>query len=139
MSESPTKIVAVSPLAFLEGAQEMMVDYAKELFEKYETPEDVPYEETAKFSENTLPFWPFKRARSFRADMMHKLGVILRAYGTQREAAYALKIESYVFGRWMSMKAAPAGRAVYDRLDRTYEMALVRLEMAHNKKQAKKK
>lgn len=131
-----------STLHFLEASQKVIQRAEAALNVKYDPP-DIPYEEsvtTAEVPEAIPELANGFRCRSFRADFMHKTRVIISAFGGSIEkAAYEMKINHRTFRGWVDMDHVPTSRAMFDKLDRYYDLAIEKLKFLHAQKAAKKK
>lgn len=70
-----------------------------------------------------------KKCRSFRADLTHKLEIILRAYGGRTNeglwrTCLRLGTSRHSLRRWLKWERMPQGRLMYSRIDNVYEDSL---------------
>jgi hypothetical protein len=103
---------------------------------------DEPLWESLDLNELPNEVLKMKVCRSFRADLRHKLTLIIRANGGYGSggvdgACRRLGIKRVAIHRWLNWIAAPEGRNTFERIDSAYEEAvqiLVARKMAKTKK-----
>jgi len=86
-------------------------------------PEDVPYCESVDFEEVHVEELDIKRARSFRADLLHKLNICIRAFRTITATAKELRVHRCQVSRWLHCHTRPAPLAL-EVLDNRYQLAI---------------
>lgn len=91
------------------------------------------YSDCVDFEEVTIEELDMKRARSFRADLIHKLNIIHRAYGTIDKAAHAIGVNEVTFDRWLGGRRTPYFRHQCA-IDDTYQLAIEMLIQAKREK-----
>lgn len=99
--------------------------YEQDLETKYE-PQDVSYSEGVDFAEIPAASLNNNRCRSFRADILHKLKVIERAYG-RKDAAFKLGVKTRALSEWMAFRSVPESRPQFDKIDSLYEISIEKL------------
>lgn len=107
-------------------------------------PGDLPHGESLDLNEYAVTLLRLKKCRSFRADLAHKLAVIIRAaggYGSAglTRAACLLRVSPRTLWTWMKWQNAPGQRMIWERVDRLYEEALELLVAAKVKRRAQRK
>ena len=95
-------------------------------------PGDAPHGENLDLNEYPRELLRLKQCRSFRADLRHKLTVIIRAHGGVgnrgvNNAAYALFTTRQTIGRWLRWDCAPAERVTWEKIDRLYAESIEKL------------
>ena len=90
---------------------------------------DLPHSLSIDLDEFPSVLRGLRKCRSFRADLRHKLEVIVRAHGGygsggMRAAARRIGVHRHTFRRWAQWKAVPGNRAVFGRIDDAYDRAL---------------
>jgi hypothetical protein len=90
---------------------------------------DAPAHENLDLNEYAVLVLKLRRCRTFRADLLHKLQLIMRAAGGygrggQIRAARRLKVNRHTLRRWLSWKAAPKTRQGFERIDDAYDLAI---------------
>lgn len=91
--------------------------------------DDFPHGQTCDLNEYPHKVLAMKVCRSFRADLRHKLEILLRAHGGYGRgglyrAAYCLNVRPRTFASWLHWRAMPKTTAMLERLDERYVEAL---------------
>lgn len=110
-------------------------------------PGDEPLWESVDLNELPNEVLKFKVCRSFRADLRHKLVLIIRAQGGYQKAgsegaAKRLQVHRSTLFRWLRWHTCPQWRHMHERIDSAYEEAvqiLVAKKMAGTKKKTRRK
>jgi hypothetical protein len=94
--------------------------------------ETQPYSETVDLNEYPKQLIKLRICRSFRADLLHKLQVIIRAHGGHRlggvkRAARALSVSRRTICRWLAYENVPSSVTQFKRIDDAYLSATERL------------
>ena len=89
--------------------------------------DSAPYHLSIQFEEEAVPDLGIRRARSFAADLHHKLETIHKAFRTHTVAAFELGVSTRTFLRWLSGSACPGSVELFRRIDGRYEFALERI------------
>ena len=84
---------------------------------------------STSMDEPFIPALKFNRCRSFRADLLNKLEMIIRAFGGKRKggvakAALRLQVSRQTLQRWLAFSAVPHGRQTLEAIEELYETAL---------------
>ncbi len=100
---------------------------------------DMPRGESLDLEEYPATLLKLRKCRSFRADLRHKLEIIIRAHGGwgeggQRRAGEALRVHRHTIRAWYLWIQVPAGRLVFERIDNVYGAALETLALEASKK-----
>lgn len=95
---------------------------------------NIPYSHSVEAEEPVIEELGIKRCRSFRADLHHKLKIIIRAAGTQKTAAMLVGVKEDSMTDWLTLKGWPARESTFQKIDSTYEYAVEKLRTAKNKK-----
>lgn len=90
---------------------------------------DAPLWESVDLTELPNEVLKMKVCRSFRADLRHKVIMIIRAHGGYgrggvKRACRSLRVRRMTLYRWMEWKHVPKARNVYERIDTAYEEAI---------------
>lgn len=85
--------------------------------------EDVFYCTTREFDEVTVEELNLKRARSFKADLLHKLNIMRRAFGSRQEVARELGTNPATIWKWIAGKTWPS-KPFIDQIDNSYNLAI---------------
>lgn len=90
---------------------------------------DLPHSRSIDLDEFPSVLKGLRKCRSFRADLRHKLEIIVRAHGGygaggMRAAAHRLHVHRDTFRRWLQWKAVPGTRSAFGRIDDAYERSL---------------
>lgn len=93
--------------------------------EKGWQPGDLPHAENIDLVEYPNEVLKMTVCRSFRADLLHKLEIIVRANGGAGEqgvwrAASELGISRSTLGRWRTLRTYPGSRVMFETIDRVY-------------------
>lgn len=94
---------------------------------------DAPHGESIDLNEYPVELLRLKKCRSFRADLLHKLTIILRAHGGYgmghgvARASKILEVSPFTFLRWLKWEFAPRSRVSWERVDNLYEESIARL------------
>jgi hypothetical protein len=94
--------------------------------------DDPPYGESIDLDEFPSVLKGLRKCRSFRADLRHKLEIIVRAHGGyglggMRLAARCLGVHRRTFRHWFYYRACPGSCAALESIDNAYEEALRKL------------
>ncbi|MEI6198081.1 MAG: hypothetical protein WCS42_27510 [Verrucomicrobiota bacterium] len=105
---------------------------------------DEPFGESLDLNEYPVELLRLTKCRSFRADLLHKLTIILRAHGGSgrggiTKAAKLLRVDIRTFGRWLRWEQAPCGRCYFEHIDNTYAEAIELLVAGRVKKKRRRK
>lgn len=124
-------------LAELGGARDALPIPAPELAPWAEG--DAPHAEEIDLNEYPVELLKLKKCRSFRADLRHKLTLIIRAHGGYGRrgvlrAAYALRVSRQTLNQWLRWEASPRSRNTFARIDNLYAEALEKLVAEKTKK-----
>ena len=90
---------------------------------RWAEPADVPYAETVDFDEVSIDELKLKRARSFRADLYHKLNILIRAFGGICAASRECHCHRTQFSRWLNGHDFPRWNYLHV-IDNRYALAL---------------
>jgi hypothetical protein len=90
---------------------------------------DMPFSESVDLNEYPKQLLKLRQCRSFRADLRHKLEIIVRAHGGWglggvRRAARALQVNRFTLRRWYQWVTVPRSRLLFERIDEAYDSAL---------------
>ena len=101
--------------------------------------EDVFYAETREFSEVSVKELDMLRARSFRADLLHKLNIIRLAFKSWPKSARELYVSRMTIWKWISGRTSPGHNQII-MIDNTYQLAIEMLCQAkRHRSRAEKK
>lgn len=95
-------------------------------------PGDMPHGEDLDLNEYPVELLRLRKCRSFKADLLHKLTIIIRAHGGYGRnglcrAARVLQVSRVSLWSWLKWRTAPAGRVTMERIDNRYADALEKL------------
>lgn len=105
---------------------------------------DAPHWESIDLNELPNEVLRMKVCRSFRADLRHKLTLIIRANGGYGNggvygACRRLGIQRMTMHRWLTWKTCPHERSRYEKIDSAYEEAVQLLTARKMKASSKRK
>lgn len=100
---------------------------------------NIPYSHSVEVEEPLVEELGMKRCRSFRADLHHKLRIIVRAVGTAKKAAPLLGVGEDRLSCWFHLKAWPGDESTFQRIDSIYEFAVEKLRVERARKHKKPK
>lgn len=100
---------------------------------------DIPFNESLDVEAYQTTADGIRKCHSFRADLLHKLRLIIEAhggYGTSglSRAAQRLRIDRSTLRRWAQYIATPRTKCAFERIDSAYEEAIDKLAKALLKK-----
>ena len=106
-------------------------------------PDDMPHAESVDLEEYPVILLGLSRCRSFRADLRHKLEIIVRAHGGhgnggQVRAARTLQVDRHTLWAWYSWHRVPAARWLFERIDNAYALSLEKLALEASKRARRK-
>lgn len=99
---------------------------------------NIPYSLSVEVNEPEVEELGIKRCRSFRADFIHKLRIIHKAYGNQFRAARALGTTIPTFRAWSYCRRWPKKHQSLLKIDQIYEFSIEKLRVAYVQEQARK-
>lgn len=90
---------------------------------------DLPHGEDLDLNEYPVELLKMKKCRSFRADLRHKLTIIIRAHGGYGHgglegAAKSLRVTRQCVWLWVRWATSPRQRLMFERIDRLYSEGL---------------
>jgi hypothetical protein len=105
---------------------------------------DLPHGENIDLNEYPVELLKFKKCRSFRADLRHKLEIIIRAYGGYghrgvHRAARRLQCTRQSVMNWLRWDTSPRTRFLLERIDNAYAEAIEELVKTRLKKKRVRK
>lgn len=97
--------------------------------EDLEAVDELFHGESIDLNEYPTALRGLRKCRSFRADLQHKLSVIVRAQGGWGKrgiwrASDRLSISRHTLRRWFKWETAPRTRLALERIDNAYEESL---------------
>jgi hypothetical protein len=146
-TKHPDYLTTLAALQAQEPKELCVIDSEKELRELGEerdrrrepksftaqwAPGDEPFGESLDLNEYPAALLKMKKCRSFRADLLHKLQIIMRAsggYGASglANAAKRLRVSRVSVWRWLTWRQVPSSLLAFERIDAAYSEALERL------------
>lgn len=95
-------------------------------------PGDMPHGESTDLNEFPNEVLKLKICRSFRADLLHKLNLIVRSFGGTgnggvQRTAQRLRVGRHSLQRWRRWEGSPRTRLVFERIDNAYLEAIEKL------------
>jgi hypothetical protein len=92
-------------------------------------PGDMPHAESVDLNEYPVELLKMKQCRSFRADLRHKLTVIIRAHGGYGHrgvegAAKRIGVSRITLWNWLRWMTSPRTRLHFEIIDNAYAEAL---------------
>lgn len=112
---------------------------AQEILESTWGADNIPYSHSVDPEEPLIEELGMKRCRSFRADLHHKLRVIIRAYGTAKKAATWIGVGEDRVSRWLHLRAWPGDERIMQKIDSCYEYSVEKLRVQNIKKKKTQK
>jgi hypothetical protein len=95
---------------------------------------NTPYNRSLTVEEPLLEELGIKRCRSFRADLHHKLRIIIKVDGTAKIAARRIGVGEDRISKWLNLKAFPGRETTFLKIDSAYEYAVEKLRLQKLKK-----
>lgn len=107
-------------------------------------PGDEPFGESLNLNEYPVALLKMKKCRSFRADLYHKLTIIMRAsggYGSSGllNTAKRLRVNRTTMHAWLTWRRVPRDLLTFERIDAAYSEALERLVAGGCQKRKRKR
>lgn len=92
-------------------------------------PGETPHGQSVDLTEYPSALRRLRKCRSFRADLRHKLEIIVQAHGGWGTAgvnlaAARLCVSRWTLRRWAAWQLAPGSRLAFERIDNAYDEAL---------------
>jgi len=96
---------------------------------RWQLPENIPYCEWVDCDQVPIEVLKMRRMPSFRAVLLHKLNVIIMAWGSKRAASRELECGRNTINRWQTSLVYWPKKETMDRIDDTYFLALEKMAM----------
>lgn len=104
---------------------------------------ELPHSLTTDLNEYPKQLLRLKQCRSFRADLLHKLQLIIRSFGGWGNrgiwrTASRLGVSRFTIRRWLRWESFPGSIGLVERIDDTYTEAIERLAAAASRRKQRR-